>query len=141
MAGGHGGKRAGAGRKAGANWGKGSAAYAIRESAREEMVRVVGTESDPLRFVIGLVGNPELDLSVRMEAARTALPYLMPRLSAVATATTRIEAKTPQQALAALLAKLGGPAALPTVETPLLTIDGDATLAEPAPRATEPVSK
>lgn len=46
-----------------------------------------GTPPDPLTYLIGVAQNDKLPLGVRMQASALVLPYLKPRLSAVAVAT------------------------------------------------------
>lgn len=131
MAGAHGGQRRGAGRKAGLRWpsaatGPGS----MREAARVKIVQLVTGTNDPLDFVVSLVNDTDLAPEMRLEAARVALPYIHPRLSAIATASTKIESRSSADVLQTLLDR-----AARITAAPAITIDGDAVATpERAPR-------
>jgi hypothetical protein len=75
-----GGKRQGAGRPTGSRWKP--ATKAFRQDAVEKMTSIVNQSDDPLSIVAGWIADPTLDLSFRLSAANTALPFLYPRLSA-----------------------------------------------------------
>jgi hypothetical protein len=75
-----GGRRAGAGRPSGSGWT--SAVSGMRVAAAEQLVSVVGSETDPLRIVLAIAADPTADVQIRLGAASIALPYLYPRLSA-----------------------------------------------------------
>jgi hypothetical protein len=79
MANGHGGRRPGAGRKAGSGWTTNTAMW--RAAASAQALDVVGTERDPLGFVLGVVADTKIDVQTRLGAASIALPFLYPRLS------------------------------------------------------------
>src|SRR3954471_17838561 len=81
-----GGRRAGAGRPAGSGWRP--AVAEMRVAAAEQLVSVVGTESDPLRIVLEIAADPATDVQTRLGACSIALPYLYPRLSATTVAST-----------------------------------------------------
>ena len=91
MAGDHGGRRAGAGRKAGSGW-KPHVAN-LRVAAVEQMQSIVGSQRDPLAVVVEMACDPTLDRQTRLGAAAIALPYLYPRLSATTVQATHLTAK------------------------------------------------
>jgi hypothetical protein len=93
MAGGHGGKRPGAGRKPGLLW-RGTAA--VSEASRVQ-IEVLERDhgADPRGFLAGVMNDSEIDLPTRMNAAATLMPYIYPRLSAQAVVSTRVEATDP----------------------------------------------
>lgn len=115
MAGGQGGKRAGAGRKPGIPNGT----RALRREARQKLAQLVGSSADPLQFVCETACNPDLDVELRLHAASVALPYLHPRLSAMAT----VSSKAPEgsEAAAVLETVLGRIARL----APTVTIEAE----------------
>jgi hypothetical protein len=80
MAGGHGGRRAGAGRPSGSGWKPHVAS--LRVAAVEQMQEIVGSDRDPLAVVIAMACDMTLDKQTRLGAAAIALPYLYPRLAA-----------------------------------------------------------
>lgn len=75
-----GGKREGAGRPTGSRWKPAVAAF--RADAVEKMSAIVGRADDPLSVIAQMVVDPTLDISTRLTAANTCLPFLYPRLSA-----------------------------------------------------------
>lgn len=91
MAGDHGGRRAGAGRKPGSGWRPHVAN--LRISAVEQMQDIVGSQRDPLAVVVEMACDPTLDRQTRLGAAAIALPYLYPRLSATSVQATHLTAK------------------------------------------------
>jgi len=93
MAGGHGGRRSGAGRKPGI-----SPVKALRS--------IVGTERDPLMVAVGIAADPANPAPLRLEAALGAAPYLHPPLSAqaVAAAQTVLAAAARGEAMPAQVA-------------------------------------
>jgi hypothetical protein len=91
MAGGRGGRRAGAGRPAGSGWLP--AVTEMRAAAAERLVTVVGSEQDPLAVVLAVCSDPTQDTPTRLGAASIALPYLYPRLSATQVSATHLTAK------------------------------------------------
>jgi hypothetical protein len=103
LAGGHGGKRAGAGCKAGVA----HPARALRAEARAKLSQLVGSAADPLEFVCKLACDPAQTVDLRLEAARTALPYLHPRLSAMASVSATMPKGTdPAQLLETVLGRI-----------------------------------
>jgi hypothetical protein len=81
MANGHGGRRPGAGKPSGAAWKP--RVREMREHTVQKLNRIVASEKDPLSVLIGFVGDENLDVNTRMNAASICLPYLFPRLSAM----------------------------------------------------------
>lgn len=69
----HGGSRPGAGRKPGA-------ATKVNQEARQKALE--GGIS-PLEYMLGLMRNEELDRETRLDAAKSAAPYVHARLAAV----------------------------------------------------------
>jgi hypothetical protein len=79
MADGRGGRRLGAGRPSGNAWKP--RLTEMREQTVQKLNRIVASESDPLSVLIGFVGDENLDVGTRMNAAAIALPYLFLKLS------------------------------------------------------------
>jgi hypothetical protein len=79
MAGGHGGRRKGAGRTPGSGWKP--KVSAMRAETVKKMHKIVASDKDPLSVVVGFVLDEALDVQTRMSAASICLPYLFPRLS------------------------------------------------------------
>ena len=75
-----GGRRDGAGRPKGSRWKPAVAAF--RADAVERCAAIVNADDDPLSVVARMVLDPDLDISIRLSAANTCLPYLFPKLSA-----------------------------------------------------------
>jgi hypothetical protein len=75
-----GGRRSGAGRKAGSAWKP--AIKAFRADAVEKMHSIVNGDQDPLSVVAAWVVDTSLDINTRLSAAATCLPFLYPKLSA-----------------------------------------------------------
>lgn len=73
MATGHGGARPGAGRK------PGSATKLVREIASRAAI----TGLTPLEYMLAVLRDEANDTSTRMDAAKSAAPYIHPRLAAV----------------------------------------------------------
>lgn len=114
-----GGRRAGAGRKAGSGWHPES--RTIRAEARAKIVALVGSSRDPLEFVCNLACDPEQDVELRLSAASIALPYLHPRLSAMATVTSKApDGADPQQVLETVLQRIA------RLAPPVQTIEAEA---------------
>ena len=106
-----GGKRAGAGRKAGIPL----PSRSLRVEARAKLATLVGSSADPLQFVCELACEPEQTMEVRLEAAKPALPYLHPRLSALASVHTSVPSGAdPQAVLETVLGRIARLA--PTIE-------------------------
>ena len=91
MAGGQGGKRPGAGRRAGSGW-KPCVAN-LRIEAVEQMRQIVGSDRDPLAIVIEIACDPKTDRQTRLGACSIALPYLYPKLSATTVTATHVSAQ------------------------------------------------
>lgn len=109
-----GGRRAGAGRKAGSGWHPES--RTIRAAARDKIVQLVGSSADPLSFVCDLANDPSQDIELRLSAASIALPYLHPRLSAMASVSATVpKGSDPQQVLETVLGRIAR-LAPPTIE-------------------------
>jgi len=87
MANGHGGRRLGAGKPSGALYKP--RLTEMREQTVSKLNRIVASEKDPLSVLVGFVGDENLDVGTRMNAASIALPYLYPKLSEM-----RIDSKT-----------------------------------------------
>src|SRR4051795_262613 len=87
MANGHGARRLGAGKPSDAHWKP--RVREMREHTVQKINRIVASEKDPLSVLIGFVGDENLDVGTRMNAASIALPYLFPKLSEM-----RIDSKT-----------------------------------------------
>jgi hypothetical protein len=68
-----GGKRENAGRKKGSR----------NKRTSELQARIRATGMDPLAFMIAVMRNAKAPLEMRFEAARSAAPYVHPRLTAV----------------------------------------------------------
>ena len=79
MAGGHGGRRLGAGRKPGGGL---PATTTLRAQARATLAEIVGTARDPLFVALEIAADPQRDDRLRLEAALGACRYLHPTLSA-----------------------------------------------------------
>lgn len=109
MAGGHGGRRAGAGRKPG---GGVPARQVLRTEARALLAEIVGTARDPLMVAIELAADPSKPDGLRLEAALGAARYLHPTLSAAAVAhmTTRPDQSAVLQAINERLSRFAAPA-------------------------------
>ena len=89
-----GGKRPGAGRKAGAAWhGRDPRPASMRELAKSRVREVLTTKNDPLAVLIEIANDPEVDVQTRVQAASSAAPYMFPRLSATVVAHAPINAK------------------------------------------------
>lgn len=73
MASGHGGRRPGAGRKAGAATAK----------TREIANRALENGLTPLEYMLSVLRNESEQPEVRMDAAKASAPYIHPRLAAV----------------------------------------------------------
>jgi len=84
VANGHGGRRVGAGKPS-----YRPRVAEMREQTVQKLNRIVASEKDPLSVLIGFVGDENLDVGTRMNAAAIALPYLFPKLSEM-----RIDSKT-----------------------------------------------
>lgn len=129
MAGGHGGKRAGAGRPSGSAWK--SPTRFLRAEARAKLAEIVGSPSDPLNFVCLLATDPEQDPALRLSAAAIALPYLHPRLSAVASVSAKVaDAADPRETVTTILQRLErmrSPAQIEASATRIRTQDGHET--------------
>jgi hypothetical protein len=69
----------------------------------QKLNRIVAGERDPLSVLVGFVGDEDLDVGTRMNAAAICLPYLYPKLSEM-----RIDSKSTVTHVdgAALLEKL-----------------------------------
>jgi hypothetical protein len=81
-----GGKREGAGRKAGDGW-KAPKPATLREASRQTVAKIFRDGGDPLSVVCEIALDAANEPTLRIEAAKAALPFLYPRLSAVVTAS------------------------------------------------------
>jgi len=70
MANGHGGRRPGAGRPRGG-----------RNKPKPAVLAPFGGSQQPLPFILGIMNNEAIDVSVRLRAAVAAAPYCHPRLA------------------------------------------------------------
>lgn len=88
-----GGARPGAGRKPGGERAKPPGPI---EVARAEVRRVLTTSESPLAILTEIAANPDVDISLRVQAAIGVAPYLYPRLSAsiVANASDKVDRPT-----------------------------------------------
>ena len=68
-----GGARPGAGRKAGA----------ITKRTRQIAAKAAAEGISPLEYILGVMRNEENALPVRLDAAKSAAPYIHPRLAAI----------------------------------------------------------
>ena len=82
---GSGGKRPGAGRKAGKDWHSARPKKA-RQIAKQNIVEIMETGRDPLLSLLEIADNPETPVDLRVKAYQAALPYCRPRLSMKVTA-------------------------------------------------------
>lgn len=117
-----GGKRPGAGRKPGPAWhGRTPRTKAIRTLAKERVREVLTTANDPLAVLIEIANDPAVEVTVRVQAAIGAAPFMFPRLSAAVVATAPVSAKEDHaeliERLTARFAKLVRPA------TPVVMIE------------------
>src|SRR5690242_3795066 len=80
MSGGHGGRRAGAGRPSGSGWKP--AIIKMRAVSAEQKAQIIGSDRDPMRFLVDMVWDESVDLQTRLSASAIVVPYLHPRLSA-----------------------------------------------------------
>lgn len=90
MANGHGGRRLGAGRKAG---GGVQATKVLRSEARALLAEIVGTSRDPLLIAIEIAEDKQQPTPLRLEAALGACRYLHPVLSAAQVDHRHVSAK------------------------------------------------
>lgn len=123
-----GGKREGAGRKAGAAWygPNHSGGTALRRMSREKVKLLLEKGADPLEMLCAVAVNDDLPLDVRMHAAALALPHIHPRLTAVAMAN--VTPPTPASAgqlVAELSAKLEGLRSPPLLDASTDASSGD----------------
>lgn len=89
-----GGKRPGAGRKAGDAWkGQDPAPPDLRGMARARVREVLTTSNDPIAVLIEIANDSSVDVQTRVTAAIGAAPFMFPRLSASVVATAPINAK------------------------------------------------
>ena len=119
----HGGKRAGAGRKSGADH-VSKRPPAIRELARARVRQILQAEKDPLSVLVQIASNEDLEPVLRVQAASAACGYIHPKLSAAVVATKDLDSGRPDAnqmvaKLSTLLARLAGP------PSQALTIDAD----------------
>lgn len=82
---GSGGKRAGAGRKAGKDWHSGRPKKA-GQIAKQNIVEIMEAGRDPLLSLLEIADAPETPVDLRIKAYQAALPYCRPRLSMKVTA-------------------------------------------------------
>ncbi len=80
-----GGKRAGAGRKAGAAWASKKPA-SVRDMAKARVREVLTTAQDPLAVLVEIAASNDADPQLRVQAATAACPFIYPRLSAAVVA-------------------------------------------------------
>jgi hypothetical protein len=125
-----GGARPGAGRKRG---GQAIETTKLRTVARAKLAEYLTTGKDPLEVLIGLAFNDELDVSLRIQAATAAVPYLHPKLSHQNIESRSLHATVNSaDLLAKLEVRLGRLAAPgPVIEGPA-PIEGERATAEEA---------
>jgi hypothetical protein len=87
----HGGRRNGAGRKPGSVWQP--AVTDWRATAAEHAAEIVGSERDPLLFLIDRTFDEKLPIETRVGCAAIAVRYLHPTLSASSVAATHTVVK------------------------------------------------
>jgi hypothetical protein len=118
MANGHGGRRSGSGRPHGTGWT--SAVASMRVAAAEQLVSVVGSETDPLSIVLAIAADPATDVQTRLGACSIALPYLYPRLSATTVSATNtninVDAGALLDRLDQRIERLRAPEPVPVIE-------------------------
>ena len=115
MAGGHGGRRGGAGRKPGGGI---SPVKTLRSEARALLADIIGTDRDPLMVAIDIAADTSKPDPLRLEAALGAARYLHPTLSAQAIATVQT-APDQNRLIAGLVERLdriAAPSPAPTIE-------------------------
>jgi hypothetical protein len=86
-----GGKREGAGRKPGSVWKPAVSEW--RTCAAENAAALVGSDRDPLIFLVDRVFDEKLDIQTRVGCAAIATKYLHPTLSASSVAATHTVVK------------------------------------------------
>ncbi len=103
-----GGARPGAGRKSGDQWAS-KKPVAVRVLARRKLVAALEGNEDPLTVALAIANDPEQDVSVRLQAVQTVLPYMYPRLSAqiTADATKQLERMEPGEVIGMLNERIG----------------------------------
>jgi hypothetical protein len=118
MAGAHGGRRPGAGRSPGSNWKP--KVTAPRAETITKIRTLVAAERDPLNVVINFVLDEDLDVSTRLTAAQTCLPYIYPRLSAATVdskhTVTHVDGAALLEKLNDRIEKLATPDTTPLIE-------------------------
>src|SRR5690242_14333633 len=114
MSGGHGGRRAGAGRPAGSGWKP--AIIKMRAISAEQKAQIIASDRDPMNFLLDVVSDESLDIQTRLTAAVAATPYLHPRLSATQVqanhTVTRIDNAQLLDRISQRIEKLAAPAAI-----------------------------
>jgi hypothetical protein len=126
-----GGRREGAGRKAGAAW-KGPQSEgktALRKLSKARVQVLLADGHDPLVFLSAVIANNDIDLATRLHAAGLALPHVHPRLTALAVAdagqgAVRADTRDLIERLNVQISRLVGPRRLSGAER--LVIDADA---------------
>lgn len=78
-----GGRRAGAGRKAGEAWAPKQPSD-IRSAARQRVRALIADGRDPLTLLLAIAEDERQNAQLRVEAAARAAPFCFPRLSTVA---------------------------------------------------------
>ena len=116
-----GGKRAGAGRKSGAEWAH-KRSETVRAVARVRRVEVLNSDRDPLSELLR-IGFESEDEELRVKALGLCLPHLYPRLSmaVIADATPKQAEKITREMLAIEIAERIGK--LPTIDHDPAPID------------------
>src|SRR4051794_28162631 len=125
MANGHGGRRLGAGKPSGALYKP--RLTEMREQTVSKLNRIVASEKDPLSVLIGFVGDENLDVGTRMNAASIVLPYLFPKLSEMRidskTTITSVDGNALLERISERIEKLG--ASTPRMSEPVIEAGGD----------------
>ena len=123
MAGGHGGRRPGAGRPEGA---RNKRTLLLREALRESGASLNDGGQAPLEFLIAVMRNEKLDLPIRVDAAKAACPYLHPKLNMVE-ARVGVHQATSREISATELDAILGSVVVPALAPPAEEEEHDAT--------------
>ena len=110
----HGGRREGAGRKPGSIWKPATSDW--RQVAAENAAALVGSERDPLLFLIDRTFDETLAIETRVGCAAIAVRYLHPTLSASSVAATHAVVKVDPSELLNRIAERISRQDQPTIE-------------------------
>lgn len=113
----HGGRRVGAGRKAGSAAGR---ILTIRGAARERIAELMVEGRDPLDVALAIAFDDSEPTPMRLQAAAVALPFVHPKLSAQTIQATSLHGNIDQAAVLASLLdrldRLARPASGPVID-------------------------